>query len=67
MLSRQSCNLIGAADLLGIRQDENGRCAFPDHGTEESFIVIRMEKFLDADAALLYVTRKLSHAEICSF
>ncbi|WP_200879314.1 hypothetical protein [Microvirga sp. BSC39] len=66
MLSRQLCNLIGAADLLGIRQDENGRCAFPDHGTEESFIAIQIEKFLDADTALVCFTPKLPHAYIGS-
>ena len=28
---------------------------------------MRIEKFLDADATLLCVTPKLSHAEICAF
>ena len=67
MLPRHSCDPIGVADALGIRKDENCRCAFPDHGTEESFIIMRIEKFLDADAALLGFTPKLPHAPVGSF
>src|SRR3712207_8946872 len=67
MLPRQSGNPICVADVPSVRQYENGMCALPDHGAELSLIVVEIEEFLDADAALLRFTPKLPHAEICSF
>ena len=67
MLSRQSCKAIDVADLFGIRQNENCRCAFSNHGTKKIIIAVGIEKFLDADAALVCFTPKLPYAEIGLF
>src|SRR5689334_8190062 len=53
--------------MVGIREDENCRCSFPDHGTEAGFIVTGVRKLLDTDIALIGFAPKLSHALIGSF